>query len=68
MKNIIERLEGIRDSVAASQVDDDAHEIAAKESFETLIAEISEVRDKLSNDYTVAKQTYNRKNNELVRR
>lgn len=48
-------MEGIRDSVAASQVDDDAHEIDAKESFESLIHEISEVRDKLSNDYTEAK-------------
>lgn len=66
VKSIIEKLENIRTAVIASQVDDDAHEVQAIEIFESLIREISEVRDRLAEDLGSNLEVFNRKTNEKI--
>jgi hypothetical protein len=66
VQRIIEKLENIREGVIASMTDDDAHEVEAVASFNAVIKEINEVREKLSNDYNTAKQSFNRKTNEKI--
>jgi hypothetical protein len=64
---IIEKLETIRDGIVESQQEEDGREVNAASNFQSVIAEITDVRTKLASDFSAAVATQKKRTNEKVK-
>lgn len=67
VKRIIEKLEQVRDAVVVGQAEEDAREQQAIQVFQTMVSELTEVREKLASDYEESAQIFRKKSNDKVR-